>query len=93
MLEKITFINILTFLYSLWWIISVFWYFPTIMDLYKWKPSASIPSYITWVCTLITSSCYWFFVIKDLPFILIINANLLVCIIVLFLAIRLKLKN
>lgn len=89
----IDWIVVLTLLYSLWWIITFLWFIPTMIDLYKWKPSANINTYLIWFLTTLITSLYWFFVLKDFMFNIVINLQLLACSIVLLLSVRLKYKK
>jgi len=87
---KEPFINVLTVLYGISGLVTFAGFFPTMIDLWKGKPSANISTYIVWTVTTLTASVYGFFVFNDLMFNIIINLQLLACIIVLILRIRLK---
>lgn len=88
------FIIILTFLYSIGWIVTFLWFLPTMRDLYNKKPSANISTYIVWWITTFITSLYGIFILKDLVFIIVINLQLLATIMVLVLRVRLSLlKN
>ncbi len=87
------FITILTFLYSIGWIITFLGFFPTMKDLRQEKPSANISTYLIRTTTTLLTSLYWIFVLKDLVFIIVINLQLLACLLVLILRIRLKVKK
>lgn len=80
---------ILTFLYSVWWIVTFVWFIPTMKDLYQKKKSANILTYVIWTLTTLITSLYWVFVLKDTTFIVVINLQLLACLIVLVLRLRL----
>lgn len=84
------FIYILTFLYGIGGIIMVLGYYPTIKDLWHKKASANIQTYSIWTLALIVASMYGFLVLKDPAFILVTNLNLLSCVIILGLGLRLK---
>ena len=84
------FILILTFLYSIWWIVTFIWFIPTMKDLWSGKPSANIITYSIWFMTTFITSLYWIFILKNLVFNIVINLQLLACLIVLILAIKLK---
>ena len=87
------FVLILTFLYSIWWVITFLWFIPTMRDLWNKKPSANIWTYIIWFLTTFVTSLYWIFILKNLVFNIVINLQLLACLIVLILAIKLKLEK
>ena len=87
------FIYTITFLYSIGGLVTFAGFFPTMKDLWKGKPSANIHTYIIWGLTTFITSLYAILVVKDLVFSLVINLQLLACIIVLVLIIRLKLKH
>lgn len=87
---KESFIYILTFLYWIAWIVTFFWFMPTMIDLWKKKPSANIMTYVVWTLTTLATSLYWFFILQDLVFNIVINLQLLACSIVLILSLRLK---
>ena len=87
------FIIILTFLYSIWWIVTFIWFIPTMKDLWNGKPSANITTYIIWFMTTFITSLYWIFILKNLVFNIVINLQLLACLIVLILAVKLKYKK
>jgi hypothetical protein len=87
------FIYILTFLYSIWGVVTFIWFVPTMKDLLNRKPSANITTYIVWTITTFFTSLYGIFILKDLVFIIVINLQLLACLIVLILRIRLNYKK
>ena len=68
-------------------------YFPTIRDLWKGKPSANIHSYLLWSGAALVSLLYASLVLKDLLFSLSVGAQLLVCLIVVVLSLRIKRKR
>jgi len=84
------FIYTLTFLYSIGGIVTFSGFFPTIKDLWKGKPSANVHTYAIWTVTTFFASLYAIFVVKDLVFSLVINLQLVACLIVLILRLRLK---
>jgi uncharacterized protein with PQ loop repeat len=84
------FITTLTFLYSIGGIATVLGFFPTMKDLWRGKPSANTSTYIIWTITTFSTSLYGIFILKDLVFIAVINLQLLACLIVLILKIRLQ---
>lgn len=86
-------IYILTLLYSLGGIITFLGYYPTIKDLWGKKASANVHTYLIWTITMTIASLYGFLVLKDLPFILVTNLNLLACATILILGLRLKYSN
>ena len=83
-------IYILTFLYSVGGIIAFIGYYPTIKDLWHKKASANVSTYLIWTITTTIASLYGLLVLKDLPFILATNLNLLACGTILALRLRLK---
>ena len=83
------FITALTFLYSIGGIVTFLGFFPTMKDLWQKKPSANTSTYIVWTITTFFTSLYGIFILKDLVFIAVINLQLLACLIVLILRIRL----
>lgn len=62
---------------------------PTIKDLRNKKPSANIKTYTMRSITALFSSLYWIFVLKDLVFIIVINLELLACVIIFILKLKL----
>ncbi len=91
-MEKYFFLA-LTSLYSIWWIITFLWFVPTMKDLRNKKPSANITTYIVWSATTLFTSLYGIFILKDLVFIIVINLQLLACLIVLILRLRLNYRK
>jgi hypothetical protein len=87
------FIYIITFTYSIGGIVTFAGFFPTIKDLWKGKPSANLHTYVIWSLTTFFASLYAIFVVKDLVFSLVVNLQLVACLIVLILRLRLKLKR
>lgn len=59
-------------------------------DLWNKKPSANITTYIVRTATTLFTSLYGIFILKDMIFIVVINLQLLACLLVLILRIRLK---
>jgi len=59
-------------------------------DLWNKKPSANISTYVVWTITTFFTSLYAIFILKDLVFIIVVNLQLLACLLVLILRIRLK---
>lgn len=84
------FIAALTFLYGLGGIITFVGFIPTIRDLWQKKPSANLTTYLVWTSTTFITSLYAIFILKDLLFSVVINLQLLACIIILVLRIRIK---
>ena len=84
------FIYILTFIYGVGGIITFAGFVPTMIDLWKKKPSANIATYIVWTATTFATSLYGCFVLQNLVFNIVINLQLLACLTVLILRIRLK---
>ncbi len=84
------FTTALTFIYGIGWIVTLFGYFPTMKDLWQKKPSANTSTYIVWTITMFFSSLYGIFVLKDLVFIVVVSLQLLACLMILILRIRLK---
>ena len=87
------FIYTITFLYSIGGLITFAGFFPTMKDLWKGKRSTNINTYIIWGATTFITSLYAIFVVKDLLFSLVINLQLVACVIVLILRLRLKVKK
>ena len=91
---KEQFIYILTFIYGIGGIVTFTGFIPTMIDLWKKKPSANITTYIIWTTTTFATSLYGFFILQDLVFNIVINLQLLACSIILILSLRLKyIKN
>ena len=87
------FITVLTAVYSVAGIITFLGFMPTMKDLWYQKPSANVQTYIVWTFTTLVTSLYGFFILQDLVFNVVINLQLLACVIVLFLRIRLSFKK
>lgn len=85
-----TFLYILTFLYGIWGIVTFLWFVPTMKDLWQKKPSANITTYVVWTATTLCTSLYGIFILKNLVFNIVINLQLVACLVVLILAYRLK---
>ena len=89
-----TLLHLLILIYGFCGIVTFAGYTPTIIDLLNKKPSASIPTYITWTTTMFFTTLYAVFVNKDLFFIGFVGAEFLACLIILILRLRLKyIKN
>jgi uncharacterized protein with PQ loop repeat len=88
-----TFIYIVSILYSIGGTISLMAYIPTIRDLWQGKPSANISSYMVWSMSSFFSVLYGYFVLQDLLFNVMTTINFVVCLLVLALVIRLRLKS
>ncbi len=86
-------IYILTFVYGAWWVITFLGFIPTMIDLWNKKPSANIMTYIVWTSTTIVTSLYWLFILQNLIFNIVINLQVLACLIILILRLRLKYKK
>ncbi|PJA48286.1 MAG: hypothetical protein CO170_03315 [candidate division SR1 bacterium CG_4_9_14_3_um_filter_40_9] len=85
-----TFLIILTFLYSVGGIITFLGFVPTMKDLRHKKPSANTRTYIIRTTTTFFTSLYGIFILKNLVFIIVINLQLLACVMVLALRMRLN---
>ena len=83
-------LHLLTLIYGVCGIVTFVGFIPTMTDLWNKKPSANIPTYITWTTTMFFTTLYAVFINKDLVFIGVAGAQLLACLIVLILRIRLK---
>lgn len=90
--ESIILIGI-SFLYAISGIIVAFGYVPTIKDLLKGKPSASINSYLIWTFCATIAVIYASIIISDLLLIVISGLNLFAILTVVILAINLKIKS
>ena len=86
---KEAFLTALTVLFGLGGIVTFVGFFPTIRDLWNRKPSANAISYWAWGGTTLVTSLYGIFILHDLAFNIVINLQLLACIIVLVLRLRL----
>ncbi len=86
-------LTIITFLYASTGIIAIIGYFPTIRDLTKKTASANIQSYIIWTLCSCVSFLYALLVISDLLLEIVIGLNLVSCVIILILALKLKYKK
>jgi hypothetical protein len=72
-------------------IIAFIAYFPTIKDIYyNKKACANISSYVLWTVTGCISFLYSLFILPDLLFRFVTGLNLIACMIVLILSIKLK---
>lgn len=83
------FLTGLTALYGIGGIMTFLGFMPTIRDLWNKKPSANIGTYWIWATTTFITSLYGFFILQNLIFNIVINLQLLACVIVLFLRLRL----
>lgn len=89
-----TLIKLLIILYTSTAIIDMFWYWPTIIDLWKHKkPSANIRSYIIWTTTTFISFMYSLFILPDLPFRIVTGVIFVSNCVILLLSFRLKKKR
>ncbi|HLD08012.1 MAG TPA: hypothetical protein VJB60_03025 [Candidatus Peribacterales bacterium] len=79
----------LTALYGASGIVTFLGFIPTIRDLWHRKPSANIATYWAWTTTTFITSLYGFFILHNLVFNIVINLQLLACVIVLILRLRL----
>jgi len=86
-------ISTITALYWLAWIITFIGYFPTIKDLLKWKPSANLSTYWMWTGTMLVTFLYAILVNGDIMFIIVVWLQLLACIIIFFLRLRIEKQN
>lgn len=84
------FVTILSFLYGAAGIITFLGFMPTIKDLWKKKPSANATTYIVWASTTFVTFLYAVFIVEDLLFSVVISLQLLACLIILFLRLRIK---
>ncbi len=80
-------------LYWIAWIITFVWYFPTIRDLLKWKPSANLSTYGMRTGTMIVTFLYAMLVNGDIMFIIVVWLQMIACIVILILRLRLEKKN
>jgi len=83
-------IQVLTALYWVAGIITFIGYFPTIKDLRQWKPSANLSTYWMRTFTMFITFLYALLVNWDTIFIVVVWLQLLACIIIF--ALRLKIK-
>jgi len=84
-----TFLNIVTVLYGAGGVVTFAGFLPTISDLWKKKPSANVVTYLTWSTTTLLTLLYALFVVRDLVFSIVISLQLLACVIILALRLRL----
>ncbi|OGJ65937.1 hypothetical protein A3A67_03675 [Candidatus Peribacteria bacterium RIFCSPLOWO2_01_FULL_51_18] len=82
-------LTILTVLYGVGGIVTFAGFLPTIRDLLNGKPSANATTYWTWGATTFITSLYGFFILDNFVFNIVINLQLLACVIVLVLRLRL----
>lgn len=83
-------LQLLIFAYATVGIINLIAFWPTIHDLYKKKPSANIPSYWLWTTASSIAFLYTLFILDDTLVRIVSGSNLLACVIVLVLSIKLK---
>ena len=83
----------ISFLYAVSGIIVAFGYLPTIKDLLKGKPSASINSYLVWALCALLAVIYGSVIVSDLLLTVMSGLNLLAILTVLVLAVNLKVKS
>jgi len=86
------FLYALTFLYGIGGIITFIGFFPTIKDLWNKHPSANTSTYVIWTTTTFFTSLYGFFILQNFVFNIVINLQLVACLIVLILRLRIKKK-
>lgn len=87
------FLKGLPLLYGLCGIVTFLGFFPSILDLWRGKPSANAATYWTWTATTFVTSLYAIFILHDLMFILVINLQLVACLTVLGLRLRLTMRS
>ena len=87
---NISFFSVLTFFYAMGGIITFIGFVPTIVDLWKKKPSANITTYLLWIFTASITLLYGIFILKDRVFIIMNSLQLLAFTIILVLSIRLR---
>jgi len=85
-----SFIYLLTVIYGICGVVTFAGFIPTMIDLWRKKPSANISTYIVWTTTMFFTTLYALFINKDLVFIGVASAQLLACFVVLALRIRLN---
>lgn len=86
-------LTIIKVLYSLGGLVNFIGFIPTIRDLLKGKPSANTLTYWIWTLTTLIFSIYGFTILQDMYFLVVINLQLIACVIVLTLKIRLDLMG
>ena len=86
------FIDILTIAYGMGGVVCFIGYIPTMHDLWLQKPSANVSTYLIWTTTTMLTSLYGFFVLNNIVFDIVVNLQLLACLIVLVMRIKLGLK-
>ena len=87
------FLTILTVLYGVGGIVTFAGFFPTIRDLWLKKPSANIWTYVIWSTTTFLTSLYGLFILKNVVFDIVINLQLIACVVVLVLRVRLSMRK
>jgi len=85
-----TFIYILTAIYGICGVVTFAGFVPTMIDLWRKKPSANISTYALWTITMFFTTLYALFINKDLVFIGVASAQLFACFVILVLRIRLN---
>ncbi len=83
------FINILTIAYGVGGVVTLFGYIPTVRDLYVGKPSANSTTYLIWFITTFIATLYGWFVLKDWVYLLVVGLQLVMCLVILILRMRL----
>jgi hypothetical protein len=89
----ISYINIITLLYSIGGVVTFIGFFPTIRDLYNGKPSANMSTYIVWTITAFIATLYAATVLHDMTFTLVIGLQLVAQVTILYLRFRLSFKK
>lgn len=82
----------ISFLYAISGLVVAFGYFPTIKDLLKGKPSATVNSYLIWAMCALLAVIYGSLVVSDLLLTVMSGLNLFAILVVLVLTINLKIK-
>lgn len=88
-----TFIEILTALYSVVWVVSIIAYLPTIDDLLHGIPSANLTTYSLWFFYYLVSVVYGVFVVHDIPFVFVSSLDALILLFISILILRLRYVN
>ena len=79
----------LTALYGIAWVLTFLGYFPTIRDLRYGKPSANLSTYGMRTFTMLVTFLYALFINWDQLFIVVVWLQLLACVIIFVLRLRL----
>lgn len=82
-------ISALTAFYGVTSIISMIAYAPTVQELWKGIPSASVRTWVLWLISTTGTLLYAIFVAKDTPFALVSGGHLFFASLILFLRLRL----